>query len=75
MWQDFVISGVSFLFGLLLVPTLLDSSSRVSGFTSFPTFGGLVVLGFVYLSLGLWFSVFSCFLSGFLWLLVFVFRR
>ena len=76
IWQDYVISTVSVLFGFILFPQLKDVIKNgeslnlfTAGFTTF----GLYILGLTFFTLQMWLSVFAEFFSGTVWLLLFLY--
>jgi len=78
IWQDIVISIVVIIFSLALVPQVLHGFKYKSGAirhsASIPTFTGLFVLTWTYTTLNLTFSAIFAFVTGMLWLLLFVQR-
>jgi len=78
MWQDIVITIVSFVFTLSLVPQVIYGFKKKKGFitylTSVPTCTGMFVLVFTYYSLSLFLSAVMSFIIGVLWLILAVQR-
>lgn len=75
MWQDYVISIVSLLFGVILLPQLKDvwdGKTILNVYTAALTTLGLYILGITFFTLNLWISVISEFFSATVWLLLFI---
>jgi hypothetical protein len=77
-WQDIVLSVVSVVFSIALIPQIIDGYKYKRGginiLTSMPTFTGLYVISFVYYTLSLYFSSFVSIFMGTLWLILFIQR-
>ncbi len=73
MWQDWVLTFTSVLFAVGLVPMLFDYA-KPTLWASIPTALGLAIIGGVYLTLGLLFSVVVIWTSTVLWLILAVQR-
>jgi hypothetical protein len=77
-WQDAVITIVSIVFSLSLVPQIYfgfqEKRGPIKFQTSIPTFLGMYILGFTYSSLGLRYSTIMSFVTGTLWLALFIQR-
>lgn len=65
-WQDFVIGAISVVFALGLIPSIRGNNKPAIS-TSLVTGVGLVVMGFVDLTLHLWITSIICVISGILW--------
>ena len=78
MWQDLVISIVVIVFSLALVPQVYHGFKNKVGpirhSASVPTFIGLFVLTATYVTLNLYFSSIFAFITGLLWLTLFIQR-
>lgn len=76
MWQDILLMIVSILLSYALIPQVIDGfkSKRklVSIQTSTITFLGLYVASYIYLTLNLYFTTIITFLTGTLWLTIFI---
>jgi len=73
--QDLILASGSAIFGLLLLPTLLDSKARVPIATSLTTGLLLALEAGVFLSLGLLFTSVTTGFAAAAWLLVACYRR
>jgi len=59
IWQDLVISIVSFSFGGMIVPQIIDSfkgKSYINLVTAILTVIGLLILGFTFATMNMWIS-------------------
>lgn len=65
-WQDMVLSIGSLIFVVALLPSIF-SPHKPSFSTSASTGAVLIVFGFTYISLNLWYAATTTFLSGVLW--------
>ncbi|PIR76715.1 MAG: hypothetical protein COU32_00510 [Candidatus Magasanikbacteria bacterium CG10_big_fil_rev_8_21_14_0_10_42_10] len=78
LWQDLTITIVSIVLSLAMLPQVYHGYKQKRGHmhhaTSIPTIVGLYVLCFVYFSLGLVFSTIVTFLTGTLWIVLFLQR-
>ena len=76
MWQDYVIAIVSLLFGVILLPQLKDTwrgKTILNLYTAGLTTVGLYILGITFYTLNMWISVTAEFISGTVWLFLFIF--
>ena len=74
IWQDIVISAVSFAFAFMLIPQMRDSfkgKGYVNIYTASFTSVGLVIIAVMMLTLELWFSGFSAFVTCTMWIVLF----
>ena len=75
MWQDIVIAAVSFGFGFMLIPQLLDSIKGI-GFVNTTTSGltivGIIIFGITFATLDLWLSVASEIICAIMWTAIFI---
>lgn len=78
IWQDILISSMSIVFSISLIPQIYSGFKEKTGpikfQTSIPTFIGLYVVSFVYYTLSLYFSSIITFITGTIWLLLFIQR-
>lgn len=74
MWQDFVFGAGGIVLGILLLPTLLDTSSSISRKTSIPTFLVLLLFSFTFFTLDLYISAIAHLFSGILWMAIALWR-
>jgi len=78
IWQDVVITISGIVFSLSLFPQVWHGYKHKVGpityQTSVPTFIGLFVISFAYYTLGLFFSSVMCFITGLVWLTLFLQR-
>lgn len=78
IWQDVVISGAGLIFGVALLPQVWEGFAKkrgvISPWTSAPTFLALYAMTVAYWTLGLFLSTAVLFVTGTLWLLLFVQR-
>lgn len=78
IWQDIVITCASILFSVSLIPQVYSGFKEKIGpikfQTSIPTFIGLYVVSFVYYTLSLYFSSVITFITGTVWLILFIQR-
>lgn len=73
IWQDVGIMVISMSFAFLLIPQLRDVMRRgyvVNLITAVSTGIGVMLLGAIYLTLGLWLSVVSQVMTALVWLLI-----
>ena len=74
LWQDIVITIVSIVFSLSLIPQIIHGFKTKTGpiryQTSIPTFLGLLIISATYITLHLYFSALMCFLTGVMWLIL-----
>ena len=76
MWQDYVIAIVSLLFGIILIPQLIDTirgKTILNLYTASLTTIGLFILAATFFSLSFWTSFIADVISGFIWSLLFIF--
>ena len=76
MWQDYAIAIVSLLFGVILLPQLKDTwrgKATLNLYSASLTTIGLYILGITFFTLNMWVSVIAEFISGTVWLLLFIF--
>jgi len=74
MWQDFVISGVSFAFGFMIMPQVIDSfkgKSYLNLVTALLTIVGLLILGFTFVTINMWSSAIANFFTCIMWVMLF----
>jgi hypothetical protein len=76
IWQDAVITIASIVFSISLLPQV-DHGFRhkiitIKVATSLPTFLGLYAITFAYVTLALYFSAATAFITGTLWLVLFL---
>ena len=75
MWQDIVIAGVSFGFGFMLIPQVLDSMKGI-GFVNTTTSGltivGIITFGVTFATLELWLSVAAEVVCVIMWIVIFM---
>ena len=78
LWQDIVLTATNIVFGVSLIPQVYHGFKAKVGpiklHTSIPTFVGLYVVTFTFVTLSLYFSAISAFFTGTLWLLLFLQR-
>jgi hypothetical protein len=78
IWQDIAISIISIIFGISLVPQVYygfrDKTGPIKFLTSVPTTLGLYGLSVIYLTLSLYFSSATAFVTGTLWLVLVIQR-
>lgn len=76
LWQDFVITATSIVFSAALIPQIYrgfkDKKGHIAYATSIPTFAGLYLMCYVYFTLDLFLSTVVCFITGTMWLTLFV---
>lgn len=76
MWQDYVIGAMTIMFGIALVPQVIQGFVQRKGVilisTGLPTFLGLYVLALTFATLELYFSMVMNLVTGTLWLLLLV---
>jgi uncharacterized membrane protein len=76
MWQDYVIAIVSLLFGIILLPQLLDTwrgKTILNLYTASLTTIGLFILAGTFFTLEFWTSFIADVISGVIWFLLFLF--
>ncbi len=77
-WQDIVISFASILFSISLFIQIYynfkEKTGPIKHWTSIPTCVGLYAITLSYWTLGLYFSTVISFISGTLWLILFLQR-
>ena len=76
MWQDHVIAIVSLLFGIILLPQLVDTwrgKTILNLYTASLTTVGLFILAGTFYTLRFWESFIADVLSGIIWFLLFFF--
>ena len=78
IWQDIVITFANILFSLSLIPQVYHGfrkkKSEIVLLASIPTFTGLYVLAFTFLTLDLIFSSAMSFITGTMWFILFIQR-
>ncbi len=78
VWQDIVLTVVGIIFSVSLIPQIYHGFKEKIGpiklLTSTPTFIGLYIIAFTYITLSLYFSAAIAFLTGTLWLMLFIQR-
>lgn len=78
IWQDLVLTIVSIIFTISLVPQVYAGFKEKAGYikhlTSIPTFLGLYVICVIYFTLHLYFAAATAFITGTLWLFLFIQR-
>ena len=75
-WQDIVIATVSLMFGAILLPQLIDvchGKTTLNLYTASLTTIGLFILTITFFTMQFWASFIADFISGIIWLLLFVF--
>lgn len=76
IWQDIVVAVVSLMFGLILIPQLVEvyrGKTTLNLFSASITTIGLYILAATFLTLDLWLSFLSDIIAGTVWLLLFIF--
>ena len=76
MWQDYVIAIVSLLFGVILLPQLIDTyrgKTILNLYTASFTTVGLFILSATFFTMQYWTSFIADVISGVIWFLLFVF--
>ena len=76
MWQDYVIATVSLLFGVILIPQLIDTwrgKAVLNLYTAGLTTIGLFILAATFYTLSFWTSFIADMISGIIWFLLFIF--
>jgi len=76
VWQDIVIAVVSILFSFILLPQLRDvwyGKTILNLYTASLTTIGLYILAATFFTMEFWISFTAEFISGTVWLLLFVF--
>ena len=76
MWQDYAIATVSLLFGVILLPQLMDTwrgKTILNLYTASLTTVGLFILAGTFFTMRYWTSFIADVLSGIIWFLFFVF--
>ena len=69
LWQDFVLTSGATIFAFALVPSIV-SNNKPALWASLSTAVVLVVFAGVYVSLTLWFSFLTTFITALLWFLL-----
>jgi len=75
IWQDLVISIVSFAFGLMIIPQVIDSfkgKSYINLITATLTVVGLLILGFTFATMGMWISTSANLSTCCMWVLLMI---
>ena len=75
MWQDYVIAIVSLLFGVILLPQLIDTwrgKTILNLYTASLTTVGLFILAGTFFTMSYWTSFIADVISGVIWFLLFV---
>lgn len=77
-WQDIVLTLTSVAFCVSLMPQAIQGFREKRGpitlQTSIPTFIGLYITSAVYFSLSFYFATVTCFITGTIWLILFIQR-
>lgn len=76
MWQDYVIAIVSLLFGVILLPQLLDTwrgKTILNLYTTSLTTIGLFILAATFFTMSYWTSFIADIISGVIWFVLFLF--
>jgi len=76
IWQDYVIAIVSFAFGFMILPQIIDSykgKSYINLVTASLTVSGLVVMGFTFSTMSMWISAGANVSTCFMWTLLLYF--
>ena len=76
MWQDYIIAIVSLLFGVILLPQLIDTwrgKTILNLYTASLTTIGLFILAGTFFTLQFWTSFIADVISGVIWFLLFLF--
>ncbi len=76
IWQDIVVAVVSLMFGLILIPQLIEvyrGKTTLNLFSASVTTIGLYVLAITFLTIDLWLSFLSDVIAGTVWFLLFIF--
>ena len=76
MWQDYVIAIVSLLFGVILLPQLIDTwrgKTILNLYTASLTTVGLFILAGTFFTMSYWTSFIADVISGVIWFLLFLF--
>jgi len=78
IWQDIIITIANLIFAVSIIIQVYhgykEKTEPIKYMTSIPTFFGLYLMSLAFWSLNLYFSTAVAFLSGTLWLLLFVQR-
>lgn len=78
VWQDIVLTIVSITFSVSLIPQVYHGFKEKTGpiklLTSTPTFVALYITALTYITLSLYFSAATTFITGTMWLLLFIQR-
>ena len=78
IWQDYVIMAASIIMSVALIPQLYhgfrERKGHITYTTSIPTFIGLYILAFAFMTLQLIFSAITAAVTGTLWVLFFIQR-
>jgi len=76
MWQDYIITLSVLAFSYALIPQIYQGFKKKKGFitiqTSLITSLGMYALTYVYFTLNLYFSTIMVFITGTLWLILFI---
>jgi len=76
MWQDYIITLSVIAFSYALIPQIYQGFKKKKGFitiqTSLITSLGMYALTYVYFTLNLYFSTIMVFITGTLWLILFI---
>ncbi len=70
MWQDWVLSGVNWVFIISMIPTILSASKKPALSTSLLTGTGMLAIAGTYVSLELPAAVFAASILGAEWFLL-----
>lgn len=76
MWQDYVIATVSLLFGVILLPQLIDTwrgKTILNLYTASFTTIGLFILAGTFFTIQFWTSFIADVISGVIWFFLFLF--
>lgn len=78
IWQDIVMATVGIVFSFSLVPQVIHGYKSKTGpikwQTSVPTFVGIYIVCFVYITLSLYFAAITSFFTGTFWLVLWIQR-
>ena len=78
IWQDIIIAIMSIVFSISLIPQIYcgfkEKTGPIKFQTSIPTFIGCYVIVFTYWTLSLFFSSVITFITGTMWLILFIQR-
>jgi uncharacterized membrane protein AbrB (regulator of aidB expression) len=73
IWQDMIISIVSFSFGFMIVPQIIDSfkgKSYINMVTAILTVVGLLILGFTFATMNMWISTTANMSTCLMWIIL-----